>query len=117
MTSSDIDSLQVVDNDSSFDSDNEAEDIETFNQEEGDTFDHLFDGDLKAIKIELVPGEKSGSEWLVVDDSYILHKKNKSANEVFWECSGRRRFNCPFKCATSMGENGLELSFMYKLEP
>jgi hypothetical protein len=117
MTSSDISSLQVDDNDSSFASDDEAEEVENCDQEEVDIFDYLFDDAyLKDIKVELVPGEKSGSEWLIVDDTFILHKKDKSANEVFWECSGRRRFNCPFKCATCVGENGLELSFMYKLE-
>ena len=118
MTSHDISSLQVVDHELSSDhSDNEADDLDMLNEEEADTFEHLLDdAHLKDVKIEVVPGEKSGSEWLVVNDTFILHKKDKSANEVFWECSGRRRFNCPFKCATSSTEDGLELSFMYKLE-
>ena len=76
-------------------------------EEEGKVADHV---------VELVAGEKAGSEWLVLDNIYILHKKDKTSNEIFWECSGRRRFNCRFKCATFEGENGMEISFMYKLE-
>ena len=117
MTSSDT-SLQVVTYDLSPDpSDDEAEELEISNEEEENVFEHLLDdAGLKDVKVEVVPGEKSGSEWLIVNDTFILHKKDKSANEVFWECSGRRRFSCPFKCATSETEDGLELSFMYKLE-
>ena len=72
--------------------------------------------DLAGHEIEIVQGDKDGSKWLFLDDIYILHKKEETVNAVFWECSGRRRFNCKFKCATIEGEDGLEMSFMYKLE-
>ena len=86
MTSSDISSLQVDDNDSSFASDDEAEEVENCDQEEVDIFDYLFDDAyLKDIKVELVPGEKSGSEWLIVDDTFILHEKRI---KVQMKCSG-----------------------------
>ena len=53
--------------------------------------------DLEKHKIEIIAGDKEGSEWLVIDDIYILHKYRTSENEIFWECSGRRAFDCPFK--------------------
>ena len=97
-------------------SDHEDED-EDVSEESQDIYEHLEDDEKVADHVvELVAGEKSGSEWLILDDIYILHKKDKTSNEIFWECSGRRRFNCRFKCATFEGENGMEISFMYKLE-
>ena len=77
--------------------------------------------DLEKHKVEIIAGDKEGSEWLVIDDIYILHKYRTSENEIFWECSGRRAFDCPFKAATTQKDEGddnpeLELVFMYKLE-
>ena len=96
------------------DHDDEDEDV---SEESQDIYEHLEDEEKVADHVvELVAGEKAGSEWLILDDIYILHKKDKTSNEIFWECSGRRRFNCRFKCATFEGENGMEISFMYKLE-
>ena len=84
---------------------------------EDDTYEHLEEEEKIASHfIEIVPGEKDGSEWLVLGGIYILHKKEKTTNQIFWECSGRRRFNCRFKCATFRGKDRLELAFMYKLE-
>ena len=93
---------------------NESEDVIDVHD---DVSNHLEDAEtISNHKIELVPGEKDGSEWMILDDIFNLHKKDKSANETFWECSGRRRLNCQFKCATFEGEDGMELKFMYKLE-
>ena len=37
--------------------------------------------------IEIIPGEKSNSEWLVLNDLYILHKYRSFKNgNVVWEC-------------------------------
>ena len=56
--------------------------------------------DLSNHKLEIIGGDKEGSEWLVLDDVYILHKYRTTREEIFWECSGRRAFDCPFKAAT-----------------
>ena len=52
-------------------------------------------------KLEVIEGDKEGSKWLVLDEVYILHKYRTTGDEIFWECSGRRAFNCPFKAATA----------------
>ena len=77
--------------------------------------------DLEHHKVELIAGDKEGSEWLVLDDIYILHKYRTSGDEIFWECSGRRAFDCPFKAATTQKDDDEEnpepeLIFMYKLD-
>ena len=56
---------------------------------------------MSSHKLEKIVGDKEGSEWLLLDDVYILHKYRTTRGEVFWECSGRRTFDCPFKAATS----------------
>ena len=79
---------------------------------------YLEDGDIMAnIKFEMMNGDKAGSKWLVMDDIFIMHVKQCSKNETFWDCSGRRHFNCPFKCSTFEDDCGnLRLGFMYKQE-
>ena len=77
--------------------------------------------DLEKHKVEVIAGDKEGSEWIVIDDIYIFHKYRTSGKEIFWECSGRRAFDCPFKAATTQKDEGddnpeVELVFMYKLE-
>ena len=77
--------------------------------------------DLEHHKVELIAGDKEGSDWLVLDDIYILHKYRTSGDEIFWECSGRRAFDCPFKAATTQKDDDEEnpepeLVFMYKLD-
>ena len=67
--------------------------------------------------LEIIAGVKEGSEWLVVDDMYILHKYSSTDKVTFWQCSGRRSFNCPFKAATYVDDNNeIHLNMMYKLE-
>ena len=70
-------------------------------------------------KLEVIEGDKEGSKWLVLDEVYILHKYRTTGDEIFWECSGRRAFNCPFKAATAFKdekEDDHELVFMYKVD-
>ena len=82
-----------------------------------DVYDHLEDEDkIDSHKVELISGEKDGSKWLLMDDIYILHKKDESSSKEFWECSGRRRYDCKFKCATMYDEEQIRVSFMYKEE-
>ena len=72
---------------------------------------------LDNTKMELISGDKAGSEWLVIDDVYIFHKYRSTENETFWECSGRRHFGCNIKAATTHGDDdNLELLHMYKAE-
>ena len=52
---------------------------------------------LDCIDLEIIDGDKFGSQWLVVGGIYICHKYAESETEVFWECSGRRNYGCPFK--------------------
>ena len=75
--------------------------------------------ELENHEVEVIAGDKEGSEWLVLDDIYILHKYRTTENEIFWECSGRRTCDCPFKAATTLkddDDNKHELVFMYKLD-
>ena len=72
---------------------------------------------LKDIKVAFIEGDKPGSNWLVVDDIYICHRYQGSETETFWECSGRRKYNCSFKLGTFLDEDGsIRISYMYKLE-
>ena len=46
-------------------------------------------------------------------------KFKTTEDEIFWECSSRRAFNCPFKAATASNNeknDDLELVFMYKVD-
>ena len=52
---------------------------------------------LDDIQLELIDGDKAGSSWLVVSDIFICHKFSESESEIFWECSGRRTYGCPFR--------------------
>ena len=73
--------------------------------------------DHESHKLYVIAGDKENTEWLVIDDVYILHKYSGTDKVTFWECSGRRAFNCPFKAATFIDdENELQLNMMYKLD-
>ena len=75
--------------------------------------------ELEKHEVEVIAGDKEDSEWLVLDDIYILHKYRTTENEIFWECSGRRTCDCPFKAATTLkddDDNNHEIVFMYKLD-
>ena len=75
------------------------------------------DEGLKEVKVALIEGDKPGSNWLVVDDIYICHRYQGSEAETFWECSGRRKYNCSFKLGTFLDDDGsIRINFMYKLE-
>ena len=47
--------------------------------------DYLETAGLDCINLEL-------SQWLVVDGIYICHNYAESETKVFWECSGRRKY-------------------------
>ena len=65
--------------------------------------------------IEIVPGEKSNSEWLVLNDLYILHKNRSFKNgNVVWECKHRRGMGCPFRMETGISNEEIEILWMYK---
>ena len=49
------------------------------------------EGDLKTHKIRIIPGDKVGSQWMVVDDIYVYHKNDTSSDQVYWECSKRKQ--------------------------
>ena len=107
----------TVDQDGHEDSDSDREDSDandnSFEEsylESKDVFDN--------VKLDIITGDKDGSEWLVLDDVYILHKYRSTETETFWECSGRRHFDCPVKAATVVGDDGdkQELIFMYKAD-
>ena len=67
-------------------------------EEEGDG--HL-NPDFGQMTTSIIDGLKSGSKWLVVDNTYICHMNSKSVDgkHIYWECSQRRRFGCPFKAS------------------
>ena len=97
--------------DSTSDDGNDNEELELI-----DGKDYLETAGLDGIDLELIDGDKLGSQWLVVDGIYICHKYADSETEVFWECSGRRKYGCPFKLGTVYDEEcRLTLSYMYKL--
>ena len=65
-------------------------------------------------RIEIIPGEKVNSEWLVLNDLYILHKNRSFVNgNVIWECKHRRGMGCPFRMETS---DNNEILWMFKLD-
>ena len=95
--------------------DNEEEDVEE--GEEGTKSFLVKDEDLEAIKVEYVEGDKPGSTWLLVNDVFFCHRYQSSELETFWECSRRRKDNCPFKIGTYKDEDGMiKVSYMYKIE-
>ena len=98
--------------------DGELSDVNDNSHEDEESF--MEDKDVsEKCKLEIIAGDKEGSEWLVLDDLFILHRYRSLGNQNFWECSGRRAFNCPFKAATMVSEDDdekLELVYMYKLD-
>ena len=61
--------------------------------------------------IEIVPGEKSNSEWLVLNDLYILHKNRSFKNgNVVWECKHRRGMGCPFRMETGISNEDVHIN-------
>ena len=99
-----------------------ANDVDDVSDENDNSFEETYMEDkdeMSKYKLELIEGDKDGSKWLVVEDIFILHKYRSTGNETFWECSGRRKFNCPFRAATIPSEkddDDHELVFMYKLD-
>ena len=67
-------------------------------EEEGDGY---LDPECGNISTSIMDGLKHGTQWLVVDETFICHVNSKlvDGNNVYWECSQRRRFGCPFKAS------------------
>ena len=38
--------------------------------------------DLEKHKVEIIAGDKEGSEWLVIDDIYILHTQKHESDNI-----------------------------------
>ena len=74
--------------------------------EEGNKSHLVKDEDLEAIKVECVQCDKPGSTWLLVFDVLFCQWYQSSELETFWECSRRRKDNCPFKIGTYHDEDG-----------
>ena len=93
-------------------------DHEDLNKSNDRTYDSSFleKKGVDQVKKEIINADKDGVKWLIIDDIYICHKYQSTANENFWECAGRRKLNCPFKAGTLVDPDGQEkLIFMYKL--
>ena len=82
--------------------------------EEEDPYDSL----LKTtddIKIEVLPGDKKGSKWLLVNSHHFCHLKFKNDNSGIhlWEWKLRRFQKCPFKISTS---TSIEMGGAHQIE-
>ena len=112
--------LTEVEQESNEDSDSDKED-EEYSDANDNSFEESYMESKEVfdnVKIDIITGDKDGSEWLVLDEVYILHKYRSTETEMFWECSGRRHFNCPVKAATAVTDDGEkhELIYMYKAD-
>ena len=68
-------------------------------------------------RIEIIPGKKVNSEWLVLNDLYIQHKNRSFVNgNVIWECKHRRGMGCPFRMETAGNNEKIEILWMFKLD-
>ena len=95
----------------------DLEEDEVDEREEGNKSYLVKDEDLEGIKVECVEGDKTGSTWLLVADVFFCHRYQSSQLETFWECSRRRKDNCPFKIGTYHDEDGtIKVSYMYKID-
>ena len=66
-------------------------------------------------KLEIIPGEKKGSEWLIINDEFILNKNRTFKNgNIVWECRSRRWYKCPFRMETEMGEESVNMLWMFE---
>ena len=75
--------------------------------------------DISSNKIEVLNGDKKNSVWLLVDDHYICHMKQKGEDgtQYFWECKQRRVSKCPYKISTRLTVGGPhEIEYMYSAD-
>ena len=83
-----------------------------------DDIDNSFlevEDEMKCLDLKIIEGDKDGSKWLLVDDIFICHQYQRSEKQIFWECSGRKKLNCPFKIGTYEDESGqIKASYAYK---
>ena len=59
---------------------------------------------LDGVQIEVIPGNKKNSKWLVLDNMFICTQKDKSVDggSFYWICRFRRQFNCRFMAHTEV---------------
>ena len=66
-------------------------------------------------KLEIIPGEKKGSEWLIINDEFILNKNRTFKNgNILWECRSRRRYKCPFRMEIETGKESVNILWMFE---
>ena len=84
------------------DSDCEEDSVEETGDETDVDSIYLADHCFIDHSVEIIPGRKEGTIWLVVDHSYICVKNDVSeAGTIFWwECRYRRNQGCPYKITT-----------------
>ena len=77
---------------------------------------HLVHNDkINDHQIEMINGDKAGSERFIVDNQYICHRNDKSVKGEYeyWECRSRRLTRCPFKMETALENNQRTIVYMY----
>ena len=80
----------------------EEERVERDDGEDGEDSVYVSSLELEEHCVEIIPGKKEGTIWLIVDSNYICVKNDESeSGSVFWwECRYRRNTGCPFKMTT-----------------
>ena len=60
--------------------------------------------DLDDVQLEVKPGNKKNSKWLVLDNTFIFTQKDKSVDGAYfnWICRYKRQVNCPFMAHTEV---------------
>ena len=67
-----------IENDQNFDSEEDEVEVDEQIDVVPNELFLLENEDLEKHKVEIIAGDKKGSEWLVIDDIYILHKYRTS---------------------------------------
>ena len=102
----------------SLNSDDDEEEITEEEQEEQPSF-LVSSEEIVNHNIEVLNGDKKNSVWLLVDDHYICHMKQKGEDgtQFFWECKQRRVSKCPYKISTRLTVGGPhEIEWMYSAD-
>ena len=89
-------------------------------QDHGQLPEHLVaPEEFQEYDIEIISGDKKGSEWLILDKEFICHRNDRSATGTYhyWECRSRRLVGCPFKMETMVDDDGKHsIMYMYDLD-
>ena len=59
---------------------------------------------MDGIQLEVVPGNKKNSKWLVLNNTFICTQKDKSVDGAYLYsiCRYKNQFNCPFMAHTKV---------------